>query len=110
MGSQKDNSNQQQASKMGFTSFICLASLLFVGVAFGQPRSQPAGCFCSGTITQDAGGTHGERLTKWGGRYWCYVIPNSQCPDKQIWNEGAQRLYYSYVACSGLNQGRTCSC
>ena len=53
--SQKDNSNQQQPSKMGFTSFICLASLLFVGVAFGQPRSQPAGCFCSGTITQDAG-------------------------------------------------------
>merc|ERR1712192_133148 len=98
MGSQKDNSNQQQPSKMGFTSFICLASLLFVGVAFG--------CYCSNTIPENAGGTNGAGCaTKWGGRYWCYVIPNSQCPDKQIWSEGARRLYYSYVACSGLNLG-----
>merc|ERR1711971_31637 len=92
MGSQKDNSNQlsQRPSKMGFTSFICLASLLFVGVAYG--------CDCSGTITEDAGGRHGECFTKWGGRYWCYVNPNSPCPDKMLWSEGAQRLYYSYEA------------
>merc|ERR1712212_801324 len=100
MGSQKDNSNQlsQQPSKMGFTSFLCLASLLFVGAAFG--------CDCSGTITEDGntganlGGAHGECLTKWGGRYWCYVNPNSPCPDKQLWSEGALKLYYSYEACN----------
>merc|ERR1712212_202935 len=78
------------------TSFICLASLLFVGAAYG--------CDCSGTILEDAktGLNIGECLTKYRGRYWCYVNPNSRCPDQKLStrNGGAIKLYYSYEACS----------
>merc|ERR1739842_216885 len=83
-------------AKMSFTSFICLASLLFISAAYG--------CDCSGAILEDGntGGNIGECLTQHRGEYWCYVNPNSNCPDKSLSSRsrGPLKLYYSKAACS----------